>query len=67
MCTHLKWNNQRGFSLIEVMSAAMVLSIFITAIGAIWISADRRVNELGDAPESDLRREHGDGAHYNAL
>jgi prepilin-type N-terminal cleavage/methylation domain-containing protein len=41
-----KWNNQRGFSLIEVMSAAMVLSIFITAIGAVWITADRRVNEL---------------------
>ena len=41
-----KWNNQRGFSLIEVMSAAMVLSIFITAIGAIWISADRHVNDL---------------------
>jgi prepilin-type N-terminal cleavage/methylation domain-containing protein len=41
-----KWNNQRGFSLIEVLSAAMVLSIFITAIGAIWISSDRRVNEL---------------------
>jgi prepilin-type N-terminal cleavage/methylation domain-containing protein len=41
-----KWNDQRGFSLIEVMSAAMVLSIFITAIGAIWITADRRINEL---------------------
>jgi prepilin-type N-terminal cleavage/methylation domain-containing protein len=38
--------NQRGFSLIEVMAAAMVLSIFITALGAIWVSADRRVNDL---------------------
>ena len=41
-----KLNSQRGFSLIEVMSAAMVLSIFVTGIGAIWITADRRVNEL---------------------
>jgi prepilin-type N-terminal cleavage/methylation domain-containing protein len=37
---------QRGFSLIEVMTAAMVLSIFIVAIGACWITTDRRVNDL---------------------
>ena len=35
---------QRGFSLIEVMTAAMVLSIFIVGIGGCWIVADRAVN-----------------------
>lgn len=38
--------DQRGFSLMEVMTAAMVLSIFITGIGATWVVADRRVNAL---------------------
>jgi len=37
---------QGGFSLIEVLSASMILSIFITAIGACWISADRQINAL---------------------
>ena len=37
---------QGGFSLIEVMTASMVLSIFILAIGACWITADRQVNDL---------------------
>src|SRR6185437_14182415 len=38
--------SQRGFSLMEVMAAAIVLSIFVTALGAIWIMGDRRVNAL---------------------
>lgn len=38
--------SQAGFSLIEVLSASMILSIFITAIGACWIATDRRINEL---------------------
>jgi prepilin-type N-terminal cleavage/methylation domain-containing protein len=37
---------QRGFSLIEVMTASMVLSIFIVGIGACWVMTDRRVNDL---------------------
>lgn len=37
---------QRGFSLIEVLTASMVLSIFIVAIGACWVTTDRRVNDL---------------------
>ncbi|MES2474086.1 MAG: hypothetical protein V4601_14735 [Pseudomonadota bacterium] len=37
---------QRGFMLIDIMSAAVVLSIFIVGIGAFWITADRQVNEL---------------------
>jgi prepilin-type N-terminal cleavage/methylation domain-containing protein len=38
--------SQRGFSLMEVMAAAMVLSIFIAGIGAIWVTGDRRVDDL---------------------
>jgi prepilin-type N-terminal cleavage/methylation domain-containing protein len=38
--------DQRGFTLIEVMSAALVLSIFVTGIGAFWIASDRRINSL---------------------
>jgi prepilin-type N-terminal cleavage/methylation domain-containing protein len=37
-------SRQRGFSLMEVMAAAMVLSVFILGIGACWIVADRAVN-----------------------
>lgn len=39
-------HRQQGFSLIEVMTASMILSIFIVAIGACWITADRQVNDL---------------------
>ena len=39
-------HGQHGFSLIEVMTASMILSIFIVAIGACWVTADRRVNDL---------------------
>jgi prepilin-type N-terminal cleavage/methylation domain-containing protein len=39
-------HRQHGFSLIEVMTASMILSIFIVAIGACWVTADRRVNDL---------------------
>jgi type II secretory pathway pseudopilin PulG len=37
---------QRGFMLIDIMSAAVVLSIFIAGIGAFWVIADRQVNDL---------------------
>lgn len=37
---------QRGFMLIDVMSAAVVLSIFIVGIGAFWVTADRQVSDL---------------------
>ena len=39
-------HRQRGFMLIDIMSAAVVLSIFIVGIGAFWVTADRQVNEL---------------------
>ena len=39
-------HHQQGFTLIEVMTASMILSIFIVAIGACWVTADRRVNQL---------------------
>jgi prepilin-type N-terminal cleavage/methylation domain-containing protein len=39
-------HRQQGFSLIEVMTASMILSIFIVAIGACWVTADRQVNDL---------------------
>ena len=39
-------HGQRGFSLIEVLTASMVLSIFIIAIGACWVTTDRRINDL---------------------
>lgn len=42
--SHLK--SQRGFSLMEVMAAAMILSIFIAGIGAVWVTGDRRVDAL---------------------
>ena len=37
---------QRGFMLIDIMSGAVVLSIFVVGIGAFWITADRQVNDL---------------------
>jgi prepilin-type N-terminal cleavage/methylation domain-containing protein len=39
-------NAQRGFTLIEVMTASMVLAIFILGLGTSWIVADRRVDNL---------------------
>jgi type II secretory pathway pseudopilin PulG len=39
-------HNQRGFTLIDVMAAAMVLSIFVAGLGASWAVADRRANYL---------------------
>lgn len=41
-----KKNRQRGFTLIEVMTASMILSIFIIGIGACWVTTDRRANDL---------------------
>jgi Tfp pilus assembly protein PilV len=37
---------QGGFVLMDVMSAAVVLSIFIAGIGAYWVIADRQANDL---------------------
>jgi prepilin-type N-terminal cleavage/methylation domain-containing protein len=37
---------QRGFTMMEVMAAAIVLSVFIIGLGASWTVADRRANEL---------------------
>ena len=37
---------QRGFTLIDVMAAAMVLSIFIVGLGTSWAVADRRAGDL---------------------
>src|SRR4051812_45189661 len=38
--------NQRGFTMIDVMAAAVVLSIFIVGLGAAWAVADRRAADL---------------------
>lgn len=43
---HSPNKRQGGFTLIEVLSASMVLSIFVVAIGASWITADRTINSL---------------------
>jgi Tfp pilus assembly protein PilV len=37
---------QGGFVLMDIMSAAVVLSIFIAGIGAYWVTADRQANDL---------------------
>lgn len=37
---------QRGFSLMEVMFASMILSIFILGVGGFWYSASSRASEL---------------------
>jgi len=37
---------QSGFTMMEVMAAAMVLSIFIIGLGTSWVVADRRANDL---------------------
>jgi Tfp pilus assembly protein PilV len=39
-------HSQRGFTLIDVMCASMVLSIFILGIGAFWVVGDRNANDL---------------------
>lgn len=39
-------HSQRGFTLIDVMCAATVLSIFILGIGAFWVVGDRTTNDL---------------------
>ena len=41
-----KHRSQRGFTLIEVMTASIILSIFILGLGASWLVADRRVDRL---------------------
>lgn len=38
--------SQGGFSLIEVMTAAMVLSVFIVGIGGFWVVGDQQANEV---------------------
>jgi type II secretory pathway pseudopilin PulG len=37
---------QRGFTMIDVMASAMILSVFIIGLGSAWLIADRRANEL---------------------
>ena len=37
---------QRGFSLIEVMFASMILSVFILGVGGFWYSASSRAADL---------------------
>jgi prepilin-type N-terminal cleavage/methylation domain-containing protein len=37
---------QRGFSLVEVMFASMILSIFILGVGGFWYSASSRAADL---------------------
>ena len=37
---------ERGFTLVDVMASAVVLSIFVIGLGAAWTVADRRANEL---------------------
>jgi prepilin-type N-terminal cleavage/methylation domain-containing protein len=38
--------NQRGFTMIEVMTAAMILSGMVIGIGSGWVVADREVTNL---------------------
>jgi prepilin-type N-terminal cleavage/methylation domain-containing protein len=38
--------SQRGFTLIEVMTAAMILSALVVSIGAGWVVADRETSNL---------------------
>ena len=38
--------SQCGFTLIEVMTASMILAIFILGLGTSWVVADRRVDAL---------------------
>jgi prepilin-type N-terminal cleavage/methylation domain-containing protein len=37
---------QAGFTLIEVMTASVILAIFILGLGTSWVVADRRVDKL---------------------
>jgi prepilin-type N-terminal cleavage/methylation domain-containing protein len=39
-------NRQKGFSLLEVMVASTILSIFILGIGGFWYQASTRTNDL---------------------
>src|SRR5436190_22144616 len=39
-------SSQRGFSLIEVMFASMILSIFVLGIGGFWYQASSHTTEL---------------------
>jgi len=39
-------NRQRGFSLLEVMFASMILSIFVLGIGGFWYQASSHTTEL---------------------
>src|SRR6201996_2615579 len=38
--------SQGGFTLIEVMTASIILAIFIVGLGTSWVVADRRVDKL---------------------
>jgi prepilin-type N-terminal cleavage/methylation domain-containing protein len=38
--------SQRGFTLIEVMTAALILSALVIGIGGAWVVADRTTNDM---------------------
>jgi prepilin-type N-terminal cleavage/methylation domain-containing protein len=40
------WRRQSGFTLIEVMFASMILSVFVLGIGAFWYAASQRAADL---------------------
>ena len=46
MRSPIKHPSQGGFTLIEVMTASVILSIFILGLGTSWVVADRRVDKL---------------------
>lgn len=46
MRSSTKPRSQAGFTLIEVMTASVILAIFIVGLGTSWVVADRRVDKL---------------------
>jgi prepilin-type N-terminal cleavage/methylation domain-containing protein len=46
MRSSTKRRSQGGFTLIEVMTASVILAIFIVGLGTSWVVADRRVDTL---------------------
>jgi prepilin-type N-terminal cleavage/methylation domain-containing protein len=57
---------QRGFTFIEVMTASIVLAIFILGLGTSWIVADRRVDKLGNRQKA-IFVANGEMARLTAL
>jgi prepilin-type N-terminal cleavage/methylation domain-containing protein len=46
MRSTIRHRSQGGFTLIEVMTASVILAIFILGLGTAWVVADRRVDKL---------------------